>query len=165
MTHLSALFWNRNQPRCVPIMPASSPPEPLAADPDVIHMVIRVPNGERLERRFRGSHKLEVCIGSGWERGLGGQINWRCVLGGGLGGQISWTYVLEGVGEEFRWSGDMYWKGLGRRFRCQVYIGRGCCFLPFVLIVFVWFCTHLFLDCTSVQTILCAADNNWVRGK
>ncbi|KAL5493768.1 hypothetical protein EMCRGX_G014992 [Ephydatia muelleri] len=35
------------------------PQEPLPSDPDVIHVVIRMPSGERLERRFRGSDKLE----------------------------------------------------------------------------------------------------------
>ena len=77
------------------------PPEPLAADPDVIHMVIRVPNGERLERRFRGSDKLEVCIGRGWGGGLGGSDKLEVCIGRGWGGGLGGQEICIGrAGEE-----------------------------------------------------------------
>ena len=36
------------------------PPEPEAGDPQAIHVMLRTPGGERLERRFSASDKLQV---------------------------------------------------------------------------------------------------------
>ena len=38
------------------------PPEPEAGDPQAIHVMLRTPGGERLERRFSASDKLQVSI-------------------------------------------------------------------------------------------------------
>ena len=37
------------------------PTEPEANDPEAIHVMLRMPDGERMERRFLPSDKLEVC--------------------------------------------------------------------------------------------------------
>ena len=36
------------------------PPEPEVGDPQAIHVMLRTPGGERLERRFSASDKLQV---------------------------------------------------------------------------------------------------------
>lgn len=38
------------------------PPEPEPGDVSAMQVVIRMPSGHRLERWFRGSDKLQVCI-------------------------------------------------------------------------------------------------------
>lgn len=37
------------------------PPEPETDDPTVTHVMLRLPSGHRLERRFRNQDKLQVC--------------------------------------------------------------------------------------------------------
>lgn len=45
------------------------PSEPEINHPDAIHIVIKLPCGERLDRRFLKTHSLEVC-----------SLNFRLVL-------------------------------------------------------------------------------------
>ena len=65
MTHCLALYLEQETASIRSHRASLIPQEPLPSDPDVIHVVIRMPSGERLERRFRGSDKLEVFMGGG----------------------------------------------------------------------------------------------------
>ena len=38
------------------------PPEPEPGDPDSLHVMLRMPSGGRMERRFTGMDKLQVCL-------------------------------------------------------------------------------------------------------
>lgn len=39
------------------------PSEPDATHPDAVHVVIKLPSGQRLDRRFLKTHSLEVILG------------------------------------------------------------------------------------------------------
>ena len=38
------------------------PSEPEPGDPDSLHVMLRLPSGGRMERRFTGKDKLQVCL-------------------------------------------------------------------------------------------------------